>query len=82
MKALVLIKYVFTVVGIVMLAGALFLYQGTRSFLAEAARTEGTVVNFMQSSSKHGVTYAPVVHFLNRNNEYVRLLEKSYQRIS
>jgi len=71
MKALDIIKYVFTVVGIAMLAGALFLYQGTRSFLADAARTEGTVVNFMQAHSKHGVTYAPVVHFVNRNNETI-----------
>lgn len=71
MKVLDIIKYVFTFVGIAMLAGAFFLYQETRSFLAEAARTEGTVVNFMQTYSNHAVTYAPVVHFVNRNNEAI-----------
>ena len=71
MKALDIIKYVFTLLGIAMLAAALFLYQGTRSFLAEAARTEGTVVNFLQTYADHGVTYAPVVHFVNRNNETI-----------
>ncbi len=71
MKVLDIIKYVFTFVGIAMLAGALFLYQGTRSLLTEAARAEGTVVNFMQAYSSHGVTYAPVVHFVNRNNETI-----------
>ena len=71
MKAVGIIKYVFSFLGIGMLAGALFLYQGTRSFLAEAARTEGTVVDFLQTYSKHGVTCAPVVHFVNRNNETI-----------
>ena len=54
MKALDILKYVFSLLGIGMLVGALFLYQGTRSFLAEAARTEGTVVNFLQTYSDHG----------------------------
>ncbi len=71
MKALDILKYVFSLLGIGMLVGALFLYQGTRSFLAEAARTEGTVVNFLQTYSDHGVTYAPVVHFVNRNSETI-----------
>jgi len=57
--------------GIAMLGGALFLYQGTRSFLAEAERVEGTVINFVQTYSGYGITYAPVVHFVNRNNEII-----------
>ncbi len=71
MKALDIIKYVFTFIGIAMLAGALYIYDDTRSFLSEAVRTEGTVVNFMQAYSRRGITYAPVVHFVNRNNETV-----------
>ncbi len=69
MKDLDILKYMFMLFGIAKMAVALFLYQGTQSFLTEAARAEGTVVNFMQTDSSHGVTYAPVVHFVNRNNE-------------
>ena len=71
MNVLDIIKYVFMLLGIGMLAGSLFLYDETRSFLSEAASTEGRVVNFLQSYSDHGVTYAPVVHFVNRNNKII-----------
>lgn len=77
MKVLNIIKYVFSLLGIGMLAGALFLYQDTRLFLTEAAKTEGTVVNFMQTYSNHGITYAPVVHFVNRNNETIVIVSST-----
>ena len=77
MKVLDIIKYVFTFVGVGMLAGALFLYQDTRSFLTDAARAEGTVVNFKQTYSDHVVTYAPVVHFVNRNNEAIVIVSSA-----
>lgn len=42
MKALAIIKYVFSLIGLGMLVGAFFWYKSTNDFLAEAIRAEGT----------------------------------------
>ncbi|MGR3279095.1 DUF3592 domain-containing protein [Acaryochloris marina NIES-2412] len=68
------IRYIFWVVGILLMIGAFFFYQDTQKFLVEAASTEGTVIQMVASkggtdvsrqkfSSVSGETYAPIVQF-------------------
>ena len=71
MKTIAIIKYVFLLVGIGMLAGALSWYQNTQSFVAQALKAEGTVVELLRSSSSDSTTYRPVVHFSNQNGEQI-----------
>ena len=71
MKTIAIIKYVFLLVGIGMLAGSLSWYQNTQSFVAQAVKAEGTVVELLRSSSSDSITYRPVVHFSNQNGEQI-----------
>ena len=61
------VKYVFTLVGIGMLVGAFVIYKNTSAFLAEASKTEGTVIDLAQSRSSDSITYKPVVRFIDQN---------------
>lgn len=63
MKALSIIKYLFTLVGMGMLLGTFFIYDNTRSFLSSAVKAEGTVIELVRSRSSDSTTYRPVVHF-------------------
>jgi Protein of unknown function (DUF3592) len=75
-KTLTLIKYLFTLIGGVMLIGAVYVAVNTRSFLAHAIRTEGKVVALQPRHSSNSssnsttnptgsssLTYAPLVRF-------------------
>jgi Protein of unknown function (DUF3592) len=74
MKTIAIIKYVFSAIGIAMLAGALFWGQNTRSFLSQASTAQGTVIDLVRSrssgSSSSG-TYAPVVRFVTAKGEKI-----------
>jgi hypothetical protein len=79
MKALTVIKYLFVLIGGVMLIGAAFAVANTRSFLAHAIRTEGKVVALQPrysnnsnlnsskkstpSSASASLTFAPLIRF-------------------
>jgi len=65
-KTLAIVKYVFLLAGIAMLAGAVFVYQSTSTFLATAITTKGTVVDLERSRSNNSTTYRPVVQFKDR----------------
>lgn len=71
MKAIAIIKYVFSLIGLGMLVGAFFWYKSTNDFLAEAIRAEGTVIELRLSRSSDSTTYAPVVNFIARNGEKI-----------
>lgn len=71
MKALSIVKYIFSTIGLGMLAGAYFLYQNTQSFIESAAVTNGTVVELVRSRSSDSTTYAPVVQFKTENGERI-----------
>ncbi len=62
------IAYVFTLVGIGILVGAFSLYRNTSSFVTEAFRSEGTVVDLVASRSN---TYRPTIHFINQEGKKV-----------
>jgi hypothetical protein len=73
MKTVAIIKYVFTLVGIGMLAGTIFFYQRTRSFVDGVETAEGTVVELNRSSS----TYRPVVRFRDRRGEEIEFMSST-----
>lgn len=72
MKTIGIIKYTFTLVGIGALALALWLYRDTSTFLTEATRAVGTVVDPARSESSDSTVYKPVVHFIDRTGEEIK----------
>lgn len=71
MKTIAIIKYVFSAIGIAMIAGALYWVQNTRAYLAQAGSAQGTVVDLVRSSSSSSSTYAPVVRFVTAKGEKI-----------
>jgi hypothetical protein len=72
MKAIAIVKYAFSVIGLAMLAGALFWYQSVKSFVAGASLAQGTVVELSRSQSgSDSPTYRPVVRFNAPNGQAV-----------
>ncbi|MGI9334629.1 MAG: DUF3592 domain-containing protein [Gammaproteobacteria bacterium] len=65
MKALTVIKYLFSAIGLALLVGAFYWYKSTQDFLANAIVAEGTVLELIRSrsSDSSSYTYAPVVQF-------------------
>lgn len=70
MKALSVIKYIFSISGILLLLGAVYSYRNTADFLDIAVPTTGTVVDFVTVSSD-SITYKPVIRFVTDSNEEV-----------
>jgi hypothetical protein len=60
MQALKIVKYVFTIVGILVLAISAYLFQDTRSFVRDGAHATGTVIDLLRTING---TYAPRVRF-------------------
>lgn len=77
MKALNIIKYVFTIIGVGMLAGAFYLYSSTSSFLETAVTADGTVVELVRSRSSDSTSYYPVVVFKDAQGRQVEFRSSS-----
>ncbi|SEH70836.1 Protein of unknown function [Rheinheimera pacifica] len=71
MKAIAIVKYLFTLVGVAMLAGAFFVYNSTSSFLKEAATAEGIVVELLVSRTSDSISYRPLVEFTAQNGQVI-----------
>lgn len=71
MKALSILKYVFSTVGIAMLIGAAMTYKSTSNFLAEALSAQGTVIALAEKQSSDSMSYSPVVQFVDRDGQRV-----------
>lgn len=71
MKALSIIKTVFTLAGIAMLVGAYFLFQNTQYFLKDALTAEGTVIELVRVRSSDSTTYKPVVTFKTQSGSMI-----------
>jgi hypothetical protein len=67
------IKYVFTSVGIVLLAAAAYSYEHTRSFLAEATHADGTVIALEPVLRDGSTTYRPHVRFEDADGRTVEV---------
>lgn len=74
MKALNVIKFIFFAVGLGLMGGGFFWYQSVSSFVAQAARTEGKVIELARSRSNDSTTYAPVVTFTAQNGEAIEFV--------
>ena len=74
MKALSIIKYLFTIIGLGMLAAALYWYQSIQSFTEKALLTEGTVVELVSSRSDDSYVYKPVVRFTTDQDEPIEFI--------
>ncbi len=77
MKAVSIIKYVFSIVGLAMLIGAYFIYSNTQSFLTTAVTSNGTVTELIRSRSSDSVTYAPVVKFKTQDGQSIEFTSSS-----
>lgn len=82
MLKLRLIACIFGVVGIGLVIGAGFTYVQTASFVAEAARGEGTVVDIVRRVSRsrdrgQSITYAPVVRYTTEGGETVEFQSRT-----
>lgn len=66
-----IIKYVFSLVGLTMLAGAFYAYKSTKTFLETATRTEGTVIELVRTRSDGSDMYKPVVHFVSQGGKTI-----------
>ena len=79
MKALNIIKYVFTIIGAGMLIGAFFLYTSTSTFLKTSITAEGEVIDLLTSRSSRSssnssysgtsITYKPLVEFIDKEGK-------------
>lgn len=72
MKFLAVIKYLFLLVGGLLLLGAVASYQSANRFLEEAVSATGVVVALEEQRGDGTVSYHPVVVFLDENKKTVR----------
>ncbi|MBE8726537.1 DUF3592 domain-containing protein [Flavobacterium hungaricum] len=66
-----IIKYVFLIIGLIALGGALYLYQNKREFLDKAITVQGTVKELISSRSKNSTTYKPLVSFITKDGKQI-----------
>ena len=71
MKIINLLKYIFILIGLGLLAGAFYMYQNTSEFLRNATRADGTVIELIASRSSDSTTYTPVVTFTTLEGEKI-----------
>lgn len=71
MKTLVILKYGFAILGAALLAAGVLWAQMVRSFVADAARAQGTVVELAASHSSGSTTWRPVVRFFSADGREV-----------
>ncbi len=79
MRAINIIKYLFTIIGAGMLVGTFFLCKNTSEFLDKAIISQGIVVDLVDShsSSDDSVTYRPLVQFIDENENSIEFLSSS-----
>jgi hypothetical protein len=70
----VIVRNVFSLVGILLLGGASLWVYATQRFISKAEKATGTVVEMVPArSSKGGTTWSPVVEFTTPEGKSVRL---------
>lgn len=81
MKPTAVMKHIFVLAfllpGIGMLAATLFTYKNTNTFLKEAIRAEGTVIELIQSRSDDSMAYYPVVVFASQDGKEIEFTSPS-----
>jgi hypothetical protein len=77
MRIISIIKYLFTVIGVCALLGALLLYINTHNFISDALTVNGTVIDLIRSRSSESITYRPVIEFETRSGKRVEFISSS-----
>lgn len=77
MKPPGIMKIVFSLAGAALLAFAATAWQETRSFIANAERTRGTVVNLVTGSSSMSAALMPVLRFNDREGNTVVFISQT-----
>ncbi|HEX6614415.1 MAG TPA: DUF3592 domain-containing protein [Rhodanobacteraceae bacterium] len=85
MKAVAIVRVVMLVVGVAMLAGAVYMYNDARGFLADAVHAQGTVVDLQRTESlshddNHtytSVSYYPMVQFTDASGKRIEFTSGS-----
>jgi len=77
MKTINAIKYIFSLIGVSLLIGALLLFWHTSSFVDQATRAQGTVVDLVESRSDKSTTYRPVVRFVTEAGQQIEFTSSS-----
>jgi hypothetical protein len=80
MKSVGVLKFVFGLVAVLMLAGAWLLYQNTTQFIASASRAQGEVIELLrvESSRRNGSdTWRPLVNFKVPSGETIEFAPSS-----
>ena len=75
-----IIKFVFGLVGVLMLIGAVLLYQNTTKFIASASRAQGEVIDLLRVESSRrnsSDTWRPMVHFKLPSGEIIEFTPSS-----
>lgn len=75
-----IIKFVFGLVGVLMLIGAGLLYQNTTKFIASASRAQGEVIDLLRVESSRrnsSDTWRPMVHFKLPSGEIIEFTPSS-----
>ena len=75
-----IIKFVFGLVGVLMLVGAGLLYQNTTEFIASASRAQGEVIDLLRVESSRrnsSDTWRPMVHFKLPSGEIIEFTPSS-----
>ncbi|NTW82738.1 MAG: DUF3592 domain-containing protein [Chlorobiaceae bacterium] len=77
MKAAGIIKYILLLMGAGILTYAAINWQETRSFIAKAEKTKGTVVKMVHGRSKKSKALRPVVHFTDRSGKSIVFISQT-----
>lgn len=75
-----IIKFVFGLVGVLMLIAAGLLYQNTTKFIASASRAQGEVIDLLRVESSRrnsSDTWRPMVHFKLPSGEIIEFTPSS-----
>lgn len=65
-------KYVMSVIGLILLTMAFYVYRNTQKFIEKANVTKGIVVELIVYESGDGNTYRPVVLFMTKEGKYIK----------
>lgn len=71
MKVVAVFKYLSLVGGALLLVSALMSYQSSKQFVEEALSTTGVVVDLLENRGEEGMTYIPVVAFVDKDDRPV-----------
>lgn len=77
MKAVIIIRWVFAVIGGAQLVAAYFFYSSTQTFLETAQKTQGVVTDLVRSTSSDSTTYQPVVEFQIQEGRIIEFTSNS-----